>query len=207
MSAISKLLILIGFNFGALALLIYRLIRNGNKYQEALCLAWDWVLLQNGGNVSVNSRPPMFGAGLLSKTWWLMLLISGIVWIVSRELAIWPVLTFLGLVHIYWFLEGHASKTEQFARILNLNHNWGIIYEEIAGSSDLNSKTLAELDLRKKNLLVLAIERQGQLTPFPKGLEVLTAGDRMVMFGDLYSFHSIFKSGFDTKPISSENNI
>ncbi len=43
--------------------------------------------------------------------------------------------------------------------------------------------TLSELDLRKKNLLVLAILRAGQLVAFPKGPEVLATGDRLIIFG------------------------
>ena len=43
--------------------------------------------------------------------------------------------------------------------------------------------TLSQLDLRKKNLLVLAILRSGRLIVFPKGQEVLSAGDRLLIFG------------------------
>lgn len=43
--------------------------------------------------------------------------------------------------------------------------------------------TLSQLDLRKKNLLVLAILRAGKLIVFPKGQEVLSAGDRLLIFG------------------------
>lgn len=207
MTAISKLLILIGLNFCALALLIYRLIKDGNKYPEALRIAWEWIITQNGANIWGNPSLPTHWAMLLGKTWWMMLLIFLIAWVISRELAFWPVFLFLILLHIYWFLEGHVFKAERFERTLNLNHNWGIIYKEIEAGSWIKSKTLAELDLRKKNLLVLAIERQGQLTPFPKGLEILSAGDRMVMFGDLYSFHSIFENGAEAKPTISENCI
>lgn len=192
MTAISKLLILIGLNIGAFVFLILRLIKNGNKYPEALRQAWEMVIFQRETNLASKPRQIYLWASLLGKAWWLMLLIFGVTWVNSQELAFLPVILFLGLFHGYWFLEGHVGKDKQFERILNLNHNWGIIYKEIDAGSIVNSKTLAELDLRKKNLLVLAIDRQGELTPFPKGLEVLTTGDRMVMFGDLYSFHSIF---------------
>jgi hypothetical protein len=163
-------------------------------------------MFQNGTNLPVNPGPLMFWALLLGKTWWLMVLILVITWVNSRELAFLPVLLLLILIHIYWYLEGHAHQNEQFDRTLNLNQNWGVIYKEIDAASGVNSKTLAELDLRKKNLLVLAIERQGRITPFPKGLEVLSAGDRMVMFGDLYSFHNIFDNGDDLKPVVTETN-
>ncbi len=206
MAAICKLLIIIGLNFTALALLIYRLIRDGNKYPAALRLTWEWIMFQNGANLPVNPGPNGSWALFLGKTWWLMLLIFGITWVNSRELAFLPVLILLILTHVYWYLEGHAHQSERFDRIFNLNQNWGIIYKEIDDGSGVNSKTLAELDLRKKNLLVLAIERQGRITPFPKGLEVLTTGDRMVMFGELYSFHCFFENGDDLKPVAPEAN-
>ncbi len=207
MSAISKLLIIIGLNFSVLAYLIYRLMKEGNSYPGALQITWDWIIAPNGANISSNPKPPLTAALLLSKTWWLMILIFGITWVNSLELAFLPVLILLVVIHIYWFLEGHAGQSERFERVLNLNQNWGIIYKEIDNRSGVNGKTLAELDLRKKNLLVLAIERQSRLAPFPKGLEVLATGDRMVMFGDLYSFHSIFENGDDYKPaVVSESN-
>lgn len=206
MTAISKLLILIGLNICALVLLILKLIKNGNKYPEALRQAWEMVIFQRKTNLAAKPRQILLWASLLGKTWWLILLIFGVTWVNSQELAFLPVILFLGLFHGYWFFEGHVNKSEQFERILNLNHNWGIIYKEIDAGSVVNSKTLAELDLRKKNLLVLAIDRQGELAPFPKGLEVLTTGDRMVMFGDLYSFHGIFDNDLRVKHDLTETN-
>ncbi len=204
MTAIGKLLVLIGINISALALLIFRLIRNGNSYPEALRSTWESVIFQHENILSGNLRSTLKWATLLGKAWWLMLLIFTITWVNSNELVYLPVLLFLILFHAYWFLEGHVNKGEKFERVLNLNYNWGIIYKEIGFNSGVTSKTLAELDLRKKNLLVLAIERHGELTPFPKGLEVLAAGDRMVMFGDLFSYHSIFENNAEAKPVVSE---
>lgn len=206
MSAFSKLLVLIGFNFLALALLINRLIQEGINYPEALRITWEWMLFHNGAKLPVNPGPLMPWAQLLGKTWWLMFLILVITWVNSEEFVFLPVLLLLILIHVYWYWQGHAHQREQFDRILNLNQNWGVIYKEIGASSGLNAKTLAELDLRKKNLLVLAIERQGRITPFPKGLEVLSTGDRMVMFGDLCSFHNIFENGADLKPVVPDSN-
>lgn len=206
MTAIGKLLIILGLNICVLALLVLRLIKNGNKYPEALRIAWEMIIFQREINPAGKPKQILLWATLLGKTWWLMLLVFGVTWVNSRELAFLPVILFLGLFHGYWFLEGNAGKGERFDRILNLNHNWGIIYKEIDAGSGVNSKTLAELDLRKKNLLVLAIDRQGELTPFPKGLEVLTTGDRMVMFGDLYSFHSIFDNDLGVKSDILEPN-
>jgi hypothetical protein len=206
MSAICKLLIIIGLNFTALALIIYRLIKDGNEYPAALRITWDWVFFRDGTNLPVNPGPIVFWILFLGKTWWLMLLISGITWVNSRQLVFLPVIILLILAHVYWYLRGRAYQRQRFDRILNLNQNWGVIYKEISDVSGVNSKTLAELDLRKKNLLVLAIERQGRITPFPKGLEVLNTGDRMIMFGDLYSFRSFFEDGDELKPVAPGAN-
>lgn len=202
MTAISKLLIVIGINIGALALLIYKLIKDGQGYPEALQNAWDLVIFQREPNLSNHTKSPW--VALLGKTWWMMLLIFIITWVNTSELAFWPVLLFLVIFHLYWFLESHVLRDEKFERILNLNQSWGIIYKEIDTGSGANLKTLAELDLRKKNLLVLAIERQGRLTPFPKGLEVLNTGDRMIMFGELYSFRNIFEANNEAKPVAPD---
>ena len=43
--------------------------------------------------------------------------------------------------------------------------------------------TLAELDLRRKELLVLSIARAGKVIIFPKGPEVLFDDDRLLVFG------------------------
>ncbi len=187
-------------------LLVLKLIKDGEKYPEALRIAWEWILIQSKPNFPFGSKPPIVWAPLLGRSWWLMLIIFGVTWVNSSEIVLFPVVLFLILLHIYWFLEGHLYRSERFERILNLNQNWGIIYKEIGEDSGMESKTLAELDLRKKNLLVLAIDRGGQLTPFPKGLEVLAPGDRLVMFGDLYSYHGIFESDAAVKPAISENN-
>lgn len=199
MTAIGKLLIIIWINTGALALLIYKLIKDGHTYPEAVRNAWDLIIFQREPNFSSNTKIPW--TALLAKTWWLMILIFIITWVNSSELSFWPVLLFLLILHLYWFLEGHVIKGEKFERILNLNQSWGIIYKEIGAGSGANLKTLAELDLRKKNLLVLAIERQGRLTPFPKGLEILNNGDRIIMFGEIYSFRSIFEDNNESKPV------
>lgn len=44
-------------------------------------------------------------------------------------------------------------------------------------------KTLAELNLRKRDLLVLAVRRGEEVISFPKGPEVITSGDELLIFG------------------------
>jgi len=77
-----------------------------------------------------------------------------------------------------------------------VNVNWRNLYEldpdygvlEITLTAEGPGKewigsSLAELNLRKKELLVLAIIRQGKFTVFPKGPEILTVGDQVLVFG------------------------
>ena len=74
--------------------------------------------------------------------------------------------------------------------------NWQNLYEldsdygvlEITLTPDGPGKewigsTLAELNLRKRELLVLAVIRKTKFTVFPKGPEILTSGDRVLVFG------------------------
>jgi Trk K+ transport system NAD-binding subunit len=76
-------------------------------------------------------------------------------------------------------------------QILFANGNWGIVYTGIDKYSSWEQKSLADLDLRKKNLLVLAVEHEGQWSPFPKGSEVLLPDDQILLFGAMSSYREL----------------
>lgn len=52
-------------------------------------------------------------------------------------------------------------------------------------------KTLAELNLRKRDLLVLAIRRGDEVIPFPKGPEIIASGDELLIFGRTREFKAM----------------
>lgn len=74
------------------------------------------------------------------------------------------------------------------------------VYELVLGSSgparEWVGTTLAELDLRRKELLVLSIARAGKVVVFPKGPEVLLAGDRLLVFGKTATLPVVPPGGF-----------
>jgi hypothetical protein len=191
MSVAIKLLILAILNLAAMVYLLKKLMEHGNHLAGSLRLTWDLVL---GQPLQTDSYiyALFIWVPILRKTWWLMLATYGISWFITDELWMTIGIIFLVLLHVLWYLYASLTFETKYDRILHFTSDWGIIYQEIGAVSFLIGKSLAELDLRKKNLLILAIERDNLLNPFPKGLEMIQAGDRIVMFGDLNAYRTIF---------------
>lgn len=89
----------------------------------------------------------------------------------------------------YLFRRGRAYVMPALAsweRIYSLPEGYAVflaVLSQPGTEENWIGATLSQLDLRKKNLLVLAILRSGRLIVFPKGQEVLAAGDRLLIFG------------------------
>ncbi|NLY91040.1 MAG: hypothetical protein GX081_05475 [Firmicutes bacterium] len=85
-----------------------------------------------------------------------------------------------------YYLASFRNENQAIQCVYPLSEEYGV-YEIILGTSgavrEWVGTTLAELDLRRKELLVLSIAREGKLVTFPKGPEVLLAGDRLLVFG------------------------
>jgi hypothetical protein len=105
-----------------------------------------------------------------------------------------PDLLILILTVIYLFIS--LGSLLYLSRLPSSSTNWQNLYEldsdygvlEITLTPDGPGKewigsTLAELNLRKRELLVLAVIRKAKFTVFPKGPEILTSGDRVLVFG------------------------
>lgn len=89
-------------------------------------------------------------------------------------------------VVLYYLASAEKGRSKEFWSIYSLPGEYGVYELTISESSLVREwigATLAELDLRKKELLVLSILRSGKLTIFPKGPEILLAGDRLLIFG------------------------
>jgi len=167
------------------------LIKQGNHPAGSLRLAWDFILGHpDPSDFSVYGRLPW--VPVLRKSWWFMITIYLISWLITDNLWMDIGIILLILIHVLWYLYASMTLIKKYDRILHFTTDWGIIYKEIDEGSFLIQKSLAELDFRKKNLLILAIERNNELNPFPKGLERIEAGDRIVMFGDLEAYQAIF---------------
>ncbi|HHU51690.1 MAG TPA: hypothetical protein GXZ36_07730 [Firmicutes bacterium] len=84
------------------------------------------------------------------------------------------------------FLTRFSVSGMNWQHLYELDPDYGVL--EITLTADGPGKewigsTLAELNLRKRELLVLAIIRKNKFTVFPKGPEILAAGDRVLVFG------------------------
>lgn len=185
-------MIFIGVNLCFWLFLHLCLLNKGNSLMKAVNASWDLLLfgVRPKGLLKADKVMPWFT--ILQKMWWLMIALSVFCWVLlSSTIWINIILIFLILWHLGWFILSRMSGNDDFNRVISLNSNWGIIFVEVQSDSWLSAKTLAELDLRKKNLLVLAIIRQGQIVSFPKGLESLSVGDRAVIFGDTNYFKGL----------------
>jgi hypothetical protein len=178
------------FNLAGLCGLVVLVMRQGRTFSAALRVAWEAILAGSGKNYSPGPVNPNM-AVILAKTWWMMIFITLLLWVREPDPGYGYALMGLGLTHMGWYWRSFSSISRDFERIDTLDSGWGIIYLTVRDRSFLNEKSLAELDLRKKNLLILAIVRAGNMVPFPKGVEILMPGDRLVIFGDLDYYRGI----------------
>lgn len=189
---ILKLGILFIVNLGALGYLIFSFMKLGHSYRGALRMVWDLIIFGIAGNHEYHHiHCKVKGLHLVRRTWWLMIFLDCLAWIATGSGYGTLFIVFLLLFHGYWYWHASTSSAGDGEQILFADDHWGVIYREVHPDSGFNQKSLAELDLRKKNLLVLAIERDGQILPFPKGLEILKPGDRVLLFGEISSYKAV----------------
>ncbi len=192
MPIFEKLIIFGALNFIVLIYLLIKLIVQGNSFSKSTGLTWELIIGDTSEHPDYNFSEIMIWVPVLRKTWWFMLASFGIYWLIAPELSSLVGIISLIVFHILWYYCASLTLNWRYNRAINVNSNWGIIYRRIDGNSSIVQKSLAELDLRKKNLLVLAIERDNKIIPFPKGLEIIQNGDRLVMFGDLSAYSTAF---------------
>jgi hypothetical protein len=137
---------------------------NGGQYRELIKIG----LLVKGGE--------LLCLVLLWRLFW-----------VTRWGEVVLVLLILGAgVFALYYLASFRSGTNKIQCVYPLTDDYGV-YEIVLGPSgparEWVGTTLAELDLRRKELLVLSIARAGKVIIFPKGPEVLFDDDRLLVFG------------------------
>lgn len=187
---LGKIALIAFLNCAALFGLIRRLILRGNTRAAALRIAWKMVIGRQTNLFESLDFHPLWSLAL-PMSWWIMNLCFIAAWLVVPEFSSTVAFVLLIVVHGIWYMLSFDKK-EEFNRFVRINQQFGVVFKEIGPHSEMSGKSLAELDLRKKELLVLAVERDGRITPFPKGMEVLETGDRLVIFGDLNSYRTIF---------------
>lgn len=66
---------------------------------------------------------------------------------------------------------------------LSLPDGYRVFYGRVSAAGPLSGVSLSTLDLMKHGFLILAIGRSGGFIQYPKGAEVLTAGDLLLVCG------------------------
>ncbi len=88
------------------------------------------------------------------------------------------------------FLRARITKNELFQRVsieelLLATGGYGVSRVKVFCESPIINKTLAETDLRKRDITVLAIERGKETMPNPTADTAILRGDELVCFGKL----------------------
>ena len=73
----------------------------------------------------------------------------------------------------------------QIQELLQQSEGWGIARVEVPAGCRFAGQTLAETRPRDHGLLIVAIEREEQLIPSPKGTDSVQVGDRLVVYAQL----------------------
>lgn len=79
------------------------------------------------------------------------------------------------------------SATED---LLHFMEGYGLVKKIIPDESPMIGKSIAKLQLNKKGILVLGIEREKKWIPTPKANEILKCYDRLIVYGPLESLKS-----------------
>jgi ribosomal protein S6--L-glutamate ligase len=101
----------------------------------------------------------------------------------------------------------HVEEEELFADVdirqrLTLKHGYGILEFNVEEASELAYKTLGELRLRDRDVVVLSIMRGDQTIPNPKGERRLLPGDRLFCFGSTGTLKVLAQRSSGNKPSS-----
>lgn len=90
------------------------------------------------------------------------------------------------------YIEDHVAFPELDVRQrLTVEQGYGVSELLIPKDSELVGKTLAESQLRERDVVVLTIEREGETIPNPTGERVIQADDRLLCFGKLRAMRAL----------------
>lgn len=112
---------------------------------------------------------------------------------------IWIIITVL-LITYYIFVKSHIGekltdilrariikndiiKRVSFEELVVATGGYGVSQIDICGKSPILGKTLRNSDLRTSDITVLAIEREGRITPNPPADTKIFFGDKLICFG------------------------
>ncbi len=109
------------------------------------------------------------------------------------QLLIWPRLSQRIDQAIKHQLQQRTQLTSaQIQELLQQSEGWGIARVEVPAGCRFAGQTLAATRPRDHGLLIVAIEREGQLIPSPKGTDSVQVGDRLVVYAQLDQLPDLF---------------
>ncbi len=89
-------------------------------------------------------------------------------------------------------VEAHLTLRERpVHEVLVLAEGYGVAEVRIGEDAVCAGKSLQNARLRERGLLVLAIRRDGEVLPAPRGGDRIEPGDRLVCYGDLERLHKV----------------
>jgi MFS family permease len=144
------------------------------------------MLLGNAGIVTAMSSLILTFVNADSPTNWFwrlfwLVLGLGVIWFLATSTWLDQHLSPL----ISWLLKRWTTiDTRDYARILHLSGDYGVIELEVEPQDWLAHKTLRQLELSDEGVLVLGVQRQeGEYIGTPTGQTVVKPGDTLILYG------------------------
>ena len=113
----------------------------------------------------------------------LVAIIAAIFWISGRK-KLWR--------RVNEWLTGYIEKRPMFQKstaeeLLNFHDNYSVVEIHVQESDHNVGKPLRETDFRKRDILVLSIERNGNLDPLPNPSSKIRIDDKLICYGNIES--------------------
>lgn len=92
-----------------------------------------------------------------------------------------------------WMSRRYDFQPPQAEHLLRLDQGYGLARIELTDDCPVAGKALQQLDLKSWMVQVLAIEREGNYKPVPRGRDRLMAGDFLVVYGADDAIRKVFR--------------
>ncbi|CCO09277.1 TrkA C-terminal domain-containing protein [Desulforamulus hydrothermalis] len=78
--------------------------------------------------------------------------------------------------------------------VLKLDRHYGVAEVRLQAGSHLVGQTIAASKIRDQDIFILAIERSDAFIHSPRGSQVLQAGDKLIVYGNMQNIHLLLCS-------------
>jgi hypothetical protein len=82
-------------------------------------------------------------------------------------------------------------RVTSFEEVLLLDEGYGVVEVYVSDDSNIVHKTLGQLQLRTRGMVVMAIDRAGVVIPAPHAETMLSPGDRLICYGKVKTIGGI----------------